>query len=51
MQSFFMLSDIEIIKFLSSEAIVSILKNLESDDAIAILENIEVKYHLYLNYV
>ena len=29
----------EIIKFLSSEAIVRILKNLESDDALAILEN------------
>ena len=33
----------EIIKFLSSDAIVSILKNLESDDAIAILENVEEK--------
>ena len=33
----------EIIKFLSSEAIVRILKNLESDDAIAILENVEEK--------
>ena len=33
----------EIIKFLSSDAIVRILKNLESDDAIAILENVEEK--------
>ncbi len=33
----------EIIKFLSSEAIVRILKNLESDDAIAILENVDEK--------
>ena len=33
----------EIIKYLSSEAIVGILKNLESDDAIAILENVEEK--------
>ncbi len=31
----------EIIKYLSSETIVTILKNLESDDAIKILENIE----------
>ena len=31
----------EIIKFLSSDSIVSILKNLESDDAIKILENID----------
>ena len=33
----------EIIKFLSSEAIVRILKNLESDDALAILENVDEK--------
>ena len=33
----------EIIKYLSSDAIVRILKNLESDDAIAILENVEEK--------
>ena len=33
----------EIIKFLSSDAIVRILKNLESDDAISILENVEEK--------
>ena len=33
----------EIIKYLSSESIVSILKNLESDDAIAILENVDEK--------
>ena len=33
----------EIIKYLSSESIVSILKNLESDDAIKILENIDEK--------
>ncbi len=33
----------EIIKYLSSETIVTILKNLESDDAIKILENIEEK--------
>ena len=33
----------EIIKFLSSDAIVRILKNLESDDAIAILENVDEK--------
>ena len=32
-----------IIKFLSSDSIVSILKNLESDDAIKILENIDEK--------
>ena len=33
----------EIIKYLSSDAIVRILNNLESDDAIAILENVEEK--------
>jgi len=33
----------EIIKYLSSETIVTILKNLESDDAIQILENIDEK--------
>ena len=33
----------EIIKYLSSETIVTILKNLESDDAIKILENIDEK--------
>ena len=33
----------EIIKFLSSDAIVRILKNLESDDALAILENVDEK--------
>ena len=33
----------EIIKYLSSDAIVRILKNLESDDAIAILENVDEK--------
>ena len=33
----------EIIKFLSSESIVSILKNLDSDDSIQILENIDEK--------
>ena len=33
----------EIIKYLSSDAIVAILKNLESDDAISILENIDEK--------
>ena len=33
----------EIIKYLSSDAIVRILKNLESDDAISILENVEEK--------
>ena len=33
----------EIIKYLSSDSIVTILKNLESDDAIAILENVEEK--------
>ena len=33
----------EIIKYLSSDSIVSILKNLESDDAIKILENVEEK--------
>mgnify|MGYP001413380068 FL=1 len=33
----------EIIKYLSSDAIVGILKNLESDDAISILENVEEK--------
>ncbi|MBD1167230.1 magnesium transporter [Pelagibacterales bacterium SAG-MED09] len=33
----------EIIKYLSSDAIVRILKNLDSDDAIAILENVEEK--------
>ena len=33
----------EIIRYLSSDAIVGILKNLESDDAIAILENVEEK--------
>ncbi len=33
----------EIIKYLSSDSIVSILKNLESDDAIQILENIDEK--------
>jgi len=33
----------EIIKYLSSETIVTILKNLDSDDAIQILENIEEK--------
>tara|TARA_Y100001970_G_scaffold121341_1_gene150537 strand:- start:1396 stop:2772 length:1377 start_codon:yes stop_codon:yes gene_type:complete len=33
----------EIIKYLSSDSIVSILKNLESDDAIKILENIDEK--------
>jgi len=33
----------EIIKYLSSESIVTILKNLESDDAIQILENIDEK--------
>ena len=33
----------EIIKYLSSESIVTILKNLESDDAIQILENIAEK--------
>ena len=33
----------EIIRYLSSEAIVRILKNLESDDAISILENVEEK--------
>ena len=31
----------EIIKYLSSDSIVSILKNLESDDAISILENVD----------
>jgi len=33
----------EIIKYLSSESIVSILKNLESDNAIKILENLDEK--------
>ena len=33
----------EIIKYLSSETIVTILKNLESDDAIKIIENIDEK--------
>jgi len=33
----------EIIKYLSSETIVSILKNLESDNAIKILENLDEK--------
>jgi len=33
----------EIIKYLSSDSIVTILKNLESDDAISILENVEEK--------
>jgi len=33
----------EIIKYLSSDSIVSILKNLESDDAIKILENVDEK--------
>ena len=33
----------EIIKYLSTEAIVFILKNLESDDAIKIIENIDEK--------
>ena len=33
----------EIIKFLSSESIVTILKNLDSDDSIQILENIDEK--------
>ena len=33
----------EIIRYLSSEAIVTILKNLESDDAIKILENVDEK--------
>jgi len=33
----------EIIKYLSSDSIVSILKNLDSDDAIKILENVEEK--------
>jgi len=33
----------EIIKYLSSDSIVTILKNLESDDAIKILENVEEK--------
>jgi magnesium transporter len=33
----------EIIKYLSSESIVSILKNLDSDDSVQILENIEEK--------
>ena len=33
----------EIIKYLSSETIVTILKNLESDDAIKIIENLDEK--------
>ena len=33
----------EIIKYLSSDSIVTILKNLDSDDAISILENVEEK--------
>jgi len=33
----------EIIKYLSSDSIVTILKNLESDDAISILENVDEK--------
>ena len=33
----------EIIKFLSSDSIVSILKNLDSDDAIMVLENVDEK--------
>ena len=33
----------EVIKYISSETIVTILKNLESDDAIKILENIDEK--------
>ncbi len=33
----------ELIKYLSSDAIVSILKNLESDNAIKILENLDEK--------
>ena len=33
----------EIIKYLSSESIVTILKNLDSDDSIQILENIDEK--------
>ena len=33
----------EIIKYLSSDSIVSILKNLESDNAIKILENLDEK--------
>jgi len=33
----------EIIKYLSSDSIVSILKNLDSDDAIMVLENVDEK--------
>ena len=33
----------EIIKYLSSDSIVSILKNLDSDDAFVILENVDEK--------